>query len=82
MTPLETKREAANCSCKVCKTITENDFYINVPKPQSTQTGRETVARWGNRPCRKGCGVMIKPGEKVWWEPNWGISHIECPHGK
>ena len=64
----------------VCETITKEDLYINVPKPAYLGAeGKETVCRWANRPCKRGCGRLIQPGTKVWWEPNWGISHIVCP---
>ena len=68
-----------NKAMEVCRQIATQDLYLNVPKPQPTRKGMETVARWGDRPCKNGCGHMITPGERVWWEPNWGISHIECP---
>lgn len=54
--------------------LVRQDMYINVAKPAPTQSGRMTVARWGDRPCKCGCGEMIPVGTKVWWEPNWGIS--------
>lgn len=57
--------------------IVSQDMYINVPKPIGTQQGKFTIARWGNRPCKCGCGEVINPGTKVWWEPNWGISFPE-----
>lgn len=63
-----------NVALEVCDQITNNDLYINVPKPEPTRNGMYTVARWANRPCKCGCGTMIEPGTKVWWEPNWGIS--------
>lgn len=78
MTPKQVKDLAKSCSCMVCKEIVLQDLYLNIPKPVPTQQGREIVSRWGDRPCKGGCGKIIKPGTKVWWEPNWGISHLEC----
>lgn len=82
MTPKEVKDLAIRAvrdndehsAMMVCEEIVENDLYINVPKPTPTQDGRLIVSRWGNRPCKCGCGNIIAPGTKVWWEPNWGIS--------
>lgn len=63
---------------EVVREIAERDLYIQVPKPEPTQQPRAIIARWGIRPCRAACGGIIHPGEKVWWEPNWGVSHLAC----
>lgn len=86
MTPLQVKQLAVlavenndpKCALDACREIKLQDLYLNVPKPRPTHSGKETIARWGNRPCKGGCGKIIKPGERVWWEPNWGVSHLEC----
>ena len=82
MTPVQVKnllRTSVECADPIMAwpavlQIVEQDMYINVPKPEPTQQGRITTARWGDRPCKCGCGILIKPGTTVWWEPNWGIS--------
>ena len=86
MTPHQVKKcavEAAThddyqLALKACRAIADQDLYLNVPKPASTSQGRVIVTRWGNRPCKGGCGKMIPVGTEVWWEPNWGVSHLEC----
>jgi hypothetical protein len=79
MTPLEVKKFAATCDCAACKEISERDLYINVPKPGGFGEPKRTVARWGNRPCKAGCGHIVQVGDDVLWENGWGVSHYVCP---
>lgn len=80
MTPRQVKDlaiEAVNkqdpvLALEVCSVIVKDDLYINVPKPHTGGEGKYTVARWGDRPCKCGCGEIISPGTYIWWEPNWG----------
>ena len=78
MVPHEVKRRAAECLCDVCKTITENDLYINIPTPPSVTEGKIIVTRWASRPCKGSCGKMVLKDTRAWWVPSWGVYHLEC----
>lgn len=62
----------------VCEEIATRDLYINVPKETTSGEGRVITTRWADRPCKAGCGQMVRSGVKAWWEPEWGVSHLRC----
>jgi hypothetical protein len=64
------KLAAAHCDCDQCRDITERDLCLTV----SELKGEEVVIA----PCCYGCGVIFKPGERVWWDPNWGAFPLAC----
>lgn len=82
MTPKQVKELAVTLAkqgcCEVCNQIYTGDLYINVPKPKSMEGGKLVTIRWGNRPCKEGCGELLFPGDVAWWLSGWGVSHPEC----
>lgn len=72
------RKEDGLLALTVCREIRVQDLYINIPKIRSTNPGRMTIIRYADRPCKAGCGVMMKVGDVAWWEPEWGVSHPEC----
>ena len=81
MTPIEVKKlfRAAvqqndpQMAWEGVKDLVAQDLYINIPQPQSTEGGCIKIAKWANRPCKCGCGMMIPTGTRVWWVPGGGI---------
>jgi len=62
----------------VCKAIADQDLYLNVPQPQRPSAGRVITMQWPDRPCKGSCGQLVLQGSEAWWQPGWGVSHLEC----
>lgn len=84
MTPREAKTFAASCSCKACKAITENDYYINYPAKPGDGVAKWIQLRYGPKPCRAGEACkrqrhgQVEQGEWCWWIGETGVWHKEC----